>query len=147
MDSLEYTTYYQVLNNKDYGTPQSRERIFAVSIRKDIDTGYEFPKPKPLARVLQDILDENVDEKYYVKQKLADKIINSLKEKSVSNTVRAGGEAHSIDTLGTWCSQGVIVSKCCTQLNKTTNIAPTIMARDYKGFGNQNMLAIVEIKK
>lgn len=103
MDSLGYTTYYQVLNSKDYGTPQSRERIFAVSIRKDIDTGYEFPKPMPLTKVLQDVLDENVDEKYYVKQELADKIINSLKEKSVANTVRAGGrdsfDRHSWDLV------------------------------------------------
>lgn len=90
MNNLGYTTYYQVLNSKDYGTPQSRERIFAVSIRKDIDTGYEFPKPMPLTKVLQDVLDENVDEKYYVKQELADKIINSLKEKNISNTVRGG---------------------------------------------------------
>lgn len=147
MNNLGYITYYQVLNSKDYGTPQSRERIFAVSIRKDIDTGYEFPKPMPFTRVLQDVLDENVDEKYYVKQELADKIINSLKGKNVSNTVRAGGEAHSTDTRGTWFSQGAIVSKYCTQLNKVTNIAPTIMARDYKGFGNQDMLAIVETKK
>ena len=90
MNNLGYITYYQVLNSKDYGTPQSRERIFAVSIRKDIDAGYEFPKPIPLTKVLQDVLDENVDEKYYVKQELADKIINSIKEKNVSNTVRAG---------------------------------------------------------
>lgn len=103
MNNLGYITYYQVLNSKDYGTPQSRERIFAISIRKDIDTGYEFPKPMPLARVLQDVLDENVDEKYYVKQELADKIINSLKEKNVSNTVRAGGrgsfDRHSWDLV------------------------------------------------
>ena len=103
MNNLGYTTYYQVLNSKDYGTPQSRERIFAVSIRKDIDTGYEFPKPMPLTRVLQDVLDENVDEKYYVKQEVADKIIDSLKEKNVSNTVRAGGrgsfDRHSWDLV------------------------------------------------
>lgn len=103
MNNLGYTTYYQVLNSKDYGTPQSRERIFAVSIRKDIDTGYEFPKPMPLTKVLQDVLDENVDEKYYVKQELADKIINSLKEKNISNTVRGGGrgslDRHSWDLV------------------------------------------------
>ena len=103
MNNLGYTTYYQVLNSKDYGTPQSRERNFAVSIRKDIDTGYEFPKPMPLTRVLQDVLDENVDEKYYVKQEVADKIIDSLKEKNVSNTVRAGGrgsfDRHSWDLV------------------------------------------------
>lgn len=96
MDERGYNTYYQILNSKDYGTPQSRERIFAVSIRKDIDVGYEFPKPIPLTTCLQDVLEDNVDEKYYVKKELSDKIINSIKDKIVSNTVRAGGRA-SID--------------------------------------------------
>ena len=57
----------------------------------------------PLTKVLQDVLDENIDEKYYVKQGLADKIIDSLKEKNVSNTVRAGGrgsfDRHSWDLV------------------------------------------------
>ena len=57
-----------------------------------------------------------------------------------------GGEVPSIDTLGIWYTQGVLVSECCTKLSRTTNIAPTIMARDYKGFGNQDMLAIIETK-
>lgn len=39
------------------------------------------------------------------------------------------------------------MSECCTKLSRTTNIAPTILARDYKGFGNQDMLAIIETKK
>lgn len=96
MDRLGYDTYYQVLNSTDYGTPQSRERVFAVSIRKDVDTGYTFPKPIPLTKSLQDILEDNVDEKYYVRQELADKIIEQIKNKTVSNTVRAGGRG-SID--------------------------------------------------
>lgn len=103
MDNLGYITYYQVLNSKDYGTPQSRERIFAVSIRKDIDTGYEFPKPFPLTRFLQDILEDEVDEKYYIKQELSEKIIEKLKNKKISNTVRAGGrgsiDRHSWDLI------------------------------------------------
>lgn len=96
LDNLGYNTYYQILNSKNYGTPQSRERIFAISIRKDIDAGYEFPQPIPLTTCLQDILEDNVDEKYYVKKELSDKIVNSIKDKIVSNTVRAGGRA-SID--------------------------------------------------
>lgn len=43
MDELGYNNYHQVLNAKDYGVPQNRERVFAISIRKDIDNGYEFP--------------------------------------------------------------------------------------------------------
>lgn len=44
MNNLGYTSYYQVLNAKDYGIPQNRERVYTISIRNDIDKGYEFPK-------------------------------------------------------------------------------------------------------
>lgn len=62
-----YNSYWQVLNAKDYGVPQNRERVFIVSIRRDVDTGlFEFPKPVPLQTRLKDILDDEVDEKYYL---------------------------------------------------------------------------------
>lgn len=48
MESLGYTNYYQVLNAKDYGIPQTRERVFTISIRKDIDTVFEFPSKQKL---------------------------------------------------------------------------------------------------
>lgn len=61
LDSLEevgYNNYFKVLNAKDFGIPQNRERVFIVSIRKDVDTGiFEFPKPIPLAKKLSDILE------------------------------------------------------------------------------------------
>ena len=66
MDKLGYSNYYQVLNAKDYGIPQNRERIFVVSIRKDIDKGYVFPEPQELALRLKDMLEDEVDEKYYI---------------------------------------------------------------------------------
>ena len=66
MDKLGYSNYYQVLNAKDYGIPQNRERIFVVSIRKDIDKGYVFPEPQELTLRLKDILEDQVDEKYYI---------------------------------------------------------------------------------
>ena len=69
LDSLEaagYNNYWKVLNAKDYGVPQNRERVFIVSIRKDIDTGrFEFPKGFPLELRLKDVLEEEVDEQYY----------------------------------------------------------------------------------
>lgn len=68
MDELGYNSYYQVLNAKDFGIPQNRERVFTVSIRKDIDTGsFEFPKPFELKLRLKDMLEDEVDEKYYLK--------------------------------------------------------------------------------
>lgn len=67
MDNLGYNSYYQVLNAKDYGVPQNRERIYTISIRKDIDDHkFKFPKPMYLEKRLKDILEENVDEKYFV---------------------------------------------------------------------------------
>lgn len=73
LDSLEkagYNNYWKVLDAKDYGVPQHRERVFIISIRKDIDDrGFDFPKPIPLEIRLRDVLEEEVDEKYYLSEK------------------------------------------------------------------------------
>lgn len=69
LEKLGYVNFAQVLNAKDYGVPQNRERIFLVSIRIDDvnDTPhYYFPKPFPLERRLKDVLEDKVDEKYYL---------------------------------------------------------------------------------
>ena len=68
LDELGYNTYWKVLNAKDYGIPQNRERVFGISIRKDIDHGYEFPLPVELALRLKDMLEEHVEEKYYLSE-------------------------------------------------------------------------------
>ena len=68
MEELGYKSYYQVLNAKDYGIPQNRERVFTVSIRKDIDTGFVFPEIQPLKLKLKDMLEDEVDEKYYLSE-------------------------------------------------------------------------------
>ena len=76
MDKLGYNSYYQVLNAKDYGIPQNRERIYTISIRKDIDKGdFRFPEKEELKLRLKDMLEEQVDEKYY----LSDKQVNRIK--------------------------------------------------------------------
>lgn len=69
MKVLGYNSYYQVLNAKDYGIPQNRERVYTVSIRKDIDSGYEFPETVDLETKVKDALEDKVDEKYYLKEK------------------------------------------------------------------------------
>lgn len=73
LEAAGYNNYWQVLNAKDYGIPQNRERVFIISIRKDIDTGsFKFPKPFPLELRLKDMLEDEVDEKFYLSQKAID---------------------------------------------------------------------------
>lgn len=66
LEKLGYTNYSQILNAKDYGVPQNRERVFLVSVRDDVDLRYFFPNPFKLERMLKDLLEKNVDEKYYI---------------------------------------------------------------------------------
>lgn len=66
LSRLGYNNYYSVLNAKDYGIPQNRDRVFIVSIRQDIDKGFTFPKGKELTLRLKDILVDTVDDKYYL---------------------------------------------------------------------------------
>lgn len=66
LDNIGYNTYWKVLNAKDYGIPQNRERLFAVSIRKDIDRGFEFSEKIPLSIRFSDLLEENPDPKYFI---------------------------------------------------------------------------------
>lgn len=69
LEELGFNSYWKVLNAKNCGVPQNRERVFVISIRKDIDNGaFNFPKPFDTGVRLKDVLDENVDEKYYLSE-------------------------------------------------------------------------------
>lgn len=83
-----YNNYWQVLNAKDFGVPQNRERVFIVSIRKDVDNGtFKFPEAFPLELRLKDLLEEEVEERYY----LPDRRINSLIEHKKRNAEKGNG--------------------------------------------------------
>lgn len=78
LDSIGYDTYWKVLNAKNFGIPQNRERVFAISIRKDVNTkDFIFPEQIPLTIRLKDILEKAVDEKYYLPDERIEKILNS----------------------------------------------------------------------
>jgi DNA (cytosine-5)-methyltransferase 1 len=68
LSSIGYNNYWQVLNAKDYGVPQSRKRVFVVSILNGIQP-YYFPKAIETDLVVKDILEENVNESYYLSDK------------------------------------------------------------------------------
>ena len=108
MEELGFNNYYKVLNAKNYGIPQNRERVFTVSIRKDIDEGtFYFPKEQKLILRLKDLLEESVDEKYYLSDDKIESISqwkayqkpleNVLGNNSISPTLtaRGAGEEHA----------------------------------------------------
>lgn len=69
LNSFGYKSFYKVLNAKNYGVPQNRERVFVVSIL-DSNADFEFPKPVILNLKLKNMLEDVVDEKYYLSKKL-----------------------------------------------------------------------------
>lgn len=75
--SYGYTNYCRVLNAKDFGIPQNRERIFLVSILDD-GRKFAFGEKFPLKLRLKDMLEQKVDEKYYLDQEKVDKFISQL---------------------------------------------------------------------
>lgn len=91
LEEIRYKNYYKVLNAKDYGIPQNRERIFVISIRDDIEKEFEFPLPFDNGIRLKDLLEDVVDEKFYISNEKAEKLLLQLKDKQISNTVRSGG--------------------------------------------------------
>ena len=95
LDKAGYNNYWQVLDAKDYGIPQHRERVFIVSIRKDINQEFTFPEKEELTLKLKDLLEDEVEEKYY----LSDRMINSFSDMTNRNGFIRGKcfKPHSLD--------------------------------------------------
>ncbi len=104
---LGYTNYWKVLNAKDYGIPQNRERVFCVSIRGE-HKPFVFPKPKELTIRLRDMIDETVDERFYLKESTIRSILRSTFN-SRRDSIRPGdGLANTLlarDWRGPQCVQ------------------------------------------
>lgn len=130
LDSLEaagYNNYWKVLNAKDYGVPQNRERVFVVSIRKDVDNGmFQFPQGFPLELRLKDLCEDEVEEKYY----LSDTMLSQIKiDKAIKSETTYGRISRN------------------RGFEDTGGIASTLCSRDSKGIGKFNAInAISEIK-
>lgn len=107
LERLGYKNFAKILNAKDYGVPQNRERIFLVSIRIDglesftPEFQYHFPKPFPLEKRLKDVLEEKVDEKYYLSDKMLEYFNRVNEDKSHGHDFKpqdGGGTAFAIRT-------------------------------------------------
>ena len=79
LESYGYVNFWKILNSKDYGVPQNRERVFMLSILRTVDNPnptYNFPAPFPLEKRLRDVLESNVDESYYLKPEQVQRILD-----------------------------------------------------------------------
>ena len=98
IEELGYNNYWQVLNAKNYSVPQNRERIFIVSIRKDIDkNNFVFPSPVELKLKLKDLLEDTVDDKFYLTEngigrliKKNNKLLKDCQNPNISSCLIAG---------------------------------------------------------
>lgn len=119
-DAVPYHIYWKVLNAKNYGVPQNRERVFIVGIRDDQDNNFTFPKEIPLDKRLKDVLESDVDEKYFLSQTMVDGftkhnenhiekgtgfIFEPKNENDIANYLRANAALCATDNtlkIGTW---------------------------------------------
>lgn len=97
MEELGYKNYCRVLNAKNYGVPQNRERVFTVSILGDGD--FKFFEPIPLKKRLKDVLEEDVDEKYYLSDEQVAKLADSKYDQN-KRFYNTNGLSPTISTMG-----------------------------------------------
>ena len=124
LESYGYRNFAKVLNAKDYGVPQNRERIFMVSVL-DETARYEFPDPMPLTIRLKDVLEKEVEERYY----LSEQQINTFN----NHAERHGGVGHG---FGWDPTDGDVVANAllaASQLRPSTNyvLIPEATKDDY----------------
>ena len=109
-----YNTYWKVLNAKNYGIPQNRERVYLIFIRKDLDNGqFKFPEPFDNGIRLKDILEDEVDERFYLSDDKVARFITNLNTKNA-----------------------LLYDPCQTKREgksrEYTEFSPTLTSRDYK---------------
>lgn len=85
LEGQGYSNYTKVLNAKDFGVPQNRERVFMVSILGEVS--FHFPKPFTLEKRLRDVLEKDVDESFY----LSEKVVNTLLARNEKNKAKGNG--------------------------------------------------------
>ena len=178
LESLGYVNYWQDLNAKNYGIAQNRERCFMFSFLGEYN--YHFPEPTPLTKHLKDCLEDNVDEKYYLNNEKAQKLIQTLIDNgTLPDTIPSRAEQSRAEQSRAEQSRLVLTEQSVNQeeeklqtvsrrdmtlelatydrmetvllnnirIDRKTDVACTLMARDYKGYGNkQNGNGVIEWK-
>ena len=162
LNEIGYRVDFEVLNSKYFGVPQNRERIFIVAIREDLISnepwnivgntvapkgkrrisGYEdvktfnfdWPTNDTVELRLKDVLETDVEERFYLSEEKTAQLVLQLEER----------EDIGISEPTIADNTGVNLSKQATEVANVVEVSGTLMARDYKGFGNQEMTGVVE---
>lgn len=130
LNEYGYNTYWKVLNAKNYGIPQNRERVYLILIKKELDNSkFKFPEPFDTGLRLKDILEDRVDEKYYLSDEKTYKMLKTSGEKLK-------------EYMG---NVTALVSNKGEKFSRASNVQATPVARDYKGFGNQETNAVIKV--
>jgi len=120
-NAVPYHIYYKVINSKNLNVPQNRERVFIIGIKDDKDNIFQFPKDEPLTKKLKDVLENEVDEKYFLDEKKVNEMfikndiikqnnINVIGNTNPSNNGMNGNVYHSegiSPTLNTNKGEGI----------------------------------------
>lgn len=160
-DSVPYHIYFQVLNAKHYGVPQNRERVFIIGIRDDADNTFSFPKPFHLVKRLKDVLESEVDEKYFLSDKMVEGLIKSGDKSFINQDTQASkvfsenGEAPNICAGTHGYANGYVETKIGTWRTHEDgrgfratedNNCPTIPARAREDGSGQPVIKIGAIR-
>lgn len=114
LENKGYKNYTQILNAKDFGVAQNRERCFMVSILGNYN--YRFPQPIPLDKTMEDYLDDEVDEKFYINTEKAEQLIKQFIDNQIVHEGTGFANYNGFE--------------------RYSDVARCIQSRDYKGFGS-----------
>ena len=144
LEEIGYKVYHKVLNSADFGIPQRRNRLFIVAINKKYfkDVEFEFPTSIPLETITQDLLDEEVDEKYFISKKLIKTILevgnrpynrNPTIDQKISKTLTATMHKMHRATQDNYITDDYNYSKCKSDKTNIRRLTPN-ECRKLQGF-------------
>lgn len=134
LEKMGYTVFYKVLNSKNFGVPQNRERIYIVAFRNDIDaSSFVFPEATDTTKTIRDIMEENpVPARYY----LSTQYMQTLREHKARHESKGNGFGYEIRPLdgiagaivcgGMGRERNLIIDPRQTNLTPTTHIKGTV---------------------
>lgn len=141
-EAAPYHIYYRILNAKKHGIPQNRERIFIVGIRDDEDNVFDWPREVPLTKKLADVLEDEVDEKYFLSNVAVERIMrtNYSKPKIDPDITGTINTTNNSARLGIDSGTTLISNSGLSRKLKIEEIPPPLRSHD--GCGHDNIIVV-----